>query len=148
MSDDPTPFAIDSEARAAWAADKVLAARERLARIKANCQAMIEAAQSEVESAESFFLPMLEAWAREHPPRRGKTIRLPTGALSFRTVPGGPRVVNEDDALDWAEFHLPAAVKVSKKVMASVLKEHYQATGELPPGVEVVPDDERFDVKG
>lgn len=142
------PWVIADESRAAWAVDKVLTARERLARIKATCAAMIAEAQRDVESAESFFLPHLEAWARANPPRKGKTLKLTTGALSFRTVPGGPRVVDAAVCLEWARDHAATAIVVKETLSAASIKDYVEATGEIPPGVEVAEARESFDVRG
>ena len=142
------PWRITDDNRAAWAADKVLGARERLARVKASCQAMIDEAAREAQDAEAFFLPLLEEWARANPPRKGKTIRLPTGALAFRTVIGGPRLVDAKAALDWAREHTPSLIEITERVTITALKDYMEAVGEVPPGVEVVPDRESFDVKG
>lgn len=142
------PWAITDEGKAAWAVDKVLAARERLARVKAACQAMIDEAAREVADAEAFFLPQLEMWARANPPRKGKTIRLPTGAMSFRTIPGGPRVVDEGQCSDWAKRYCPDAIKVVERLSVTAIKDYIANYGELPPGVELVDPRESFDVKG
>lgn len=144
----PAPFSVHDEASAAWAADKILSARERLARVTAACAEMIAEAGREVADLEGLFLPQLEEWARQNPPRKGKTIRLPTGALAFRTVPGGPRVADEEAALSWARQHLPAAVQVRERVIAAEIKGYVAATGELPPGVELAEERETFSVKG
>lgn len=142
------PWQITNDNRAAWATDKVLSARERLARVKAACQAMIDEAAREVQDAEGFFLPLLEEWARQNPPRKGKTIKLPTGALSFRTVPGGPRVVDEGQCTDWAKRWCPDAIKVVERLSVTAIKDYIANYGEIPPGVEVIEPRESFDVKG
>jgi hypothetical protein len=143
------PFTVDTPERAAWAADKVLAARERLARVTASCAAMIQQAGREADDAAAFFLPMLEEWARANPPRKGKTIRLPTGALSFRSVPGGPRLADPDAALAWARQNKPELIEVRERVTITALKEFIVASGgELPDGVEMTDSRETFDVKG
>lgn len=142
------PWEITDESKAAWAVDKVLAARERLGRIKAACQAMVEQAEREVADTEAFFLPQLEAWARANPPRKSKTIKLMTGSLAFRTVPGGPRVVDEGQCTDWAKRYCPDAIKVVERLSVTAIKDYIANYGELPPGVEIAPDSERFDVKG
>lgn len=141
------PFVIDSADKAAWAVDKVLGARARLERVRAACDAAIREAEREVADTEGFFLPQLRVWAEQNPPAKGKTIRLTTGALAFRAVPGGPRVVDSVAALEWARQHLPAAVKVSESLSATAVKSYVTQTGDLPPGVEVVEGREAFDVK-
>lgn len=141
------PWAVASEADAIWAADRVLTARQRRDRIVEQCRAMIARAERDAQRAEAFFLPLLEHWARLNPPAKGKTIHLPTGQLAFRRVPGGPRVVDDAAALDWARAALPDAVRVVESVDKAAIKAHIAATGELPPGVEITPDDESFSVK-
>lgn len=149
IRDQDEPFTIDTPERAAWAADKVLSARERLARITASCAAMIQQAGREADEAAAFFLPLLEQWARANPPAKGKTIRLPTGALSFRTVPGGPRLADPDAALAWARQNKPELIVVKESVRISDLKSWIEASGgELPDGVEIADARETFDVKG
>ena len=142
------PFVVDDASKAAWALDKILAARERAARVKAACAAMVAEAEREVADAEGFFLPLLEAWARANPPAKGKTIRLPTGALAFRSVPGGPRVYDDAAALEWARANLPDAVVTREAVLRSAITDYVKATGDLPPGVDRVAARESFDAKG
>lgn len=145
------PWEITDEGKAAWAVDKVLAARERLARIKAACQAMIAEAEREAEDTEALFKPQLEAWARANPPRKGKTIKLMTGALAFRIVPGGPRVTDADAVIAWARAEgVESALRVKEVVSvdAAGLRAYVEASGDLPPGVDLVEAREAFDVKG
>lgn len=142
------PFIVDTPERAAWAADKVLSTRERLARVTASCAAMIQQAGREADEAAAFFLPLLEAWARQNPPRKGKTIRLPTGALSFRSVPGGPRLADPEAALSWARQNKPELIEVKERVTITALKGWIESSGgELPDGVEMTDARETFDVK-
>jgi phage host-nuclease inhibitor protein Gam len=142
------PFTVDDAGKAAWALDKVLAARERVARIKAACEKMIGEAETDARDAEAFFLPLLEEWARANPPAKGKTIRLTTGALAFRSVPGGPRVADEAATLAWARAQLPDAVRVRETVLATAIREYVTSTGDILPGIEIAPARESFDVKG
>lgn len=141
------PWAVATEGDAIWAVDRLLTARQRRDRIAEQCRAVLAAAERDVERAEAFFLPLLEDWARRNPPRTGRTIRLPTGSLSFRRVPGGPRVVDDAAALAWARAALPDAVRVVASVDRTAIKAYAAATGELPPGVELKPDDESFHVR-
>lgn len=142
------PWAVTDEGSAAWAVDRVLTARERLARVKANCERLVSEAEREVRDAEAYFLPLLELWARANPPRKGKSLRLHTGVIAFRTVPGGPRVVDQAAALAWAKQHCPDAVRVREELAVATLKAHVEASaGELPDGVDIVSASEVFSVK-
>lgn len=134
------------EAEAVYLLDQVLTARQRLERIKESCAAMIRAAEADVADAERA-LPALELWAKANPPAKGKTIRLPVGQMGWRKVPGGPRVVDDATALAWAREALPAAVRVEESVDRHTIRAYVEQTGELPPGVERVADEERFSVR-
>lgn len=146
----PGGWRIDSEERAAWAVDRVVSAHERLARVKAQCAHWLRVAERELERAEAFFVPQLEEWARENPPHRGKTIHLPTGDLSFRTVRGTLRVHDVDAALAWCRVNLPMAVdrKVVERVVSIEVRSYADKTGEIPPGCIITEDAEAFDVRG
>lgn len=142
------PFVIDDASKASWAVDKILIARERIERVKAQFQAALNEAEQEARDAEAFFLPLLEEWYNANPPRKGKTIKLPHGNLSKRTVPGGPRVLDPDAVLAWAkEYGIPGIVKVSESVSKTAVAEYVKATGDMPAGVEVVESRETFDVR-
>ena len=127
--------------------DQILSARARLERVKAACAELIREAEADVAEAE-LVLPALEMWAKANPPKRGKTIRLPVGQLGWRRVPGGPRVIDDAAALAWARQALPQAVRVEESVDRHTIRAYVERTGELPPGVEIKPDEERFGVRG
>jgi hypothetical protein len=142
------PFVIDDADKASWAIDKILIARERVERVKRQFQAALDQAELEVRDADAFFLPLLEAWYDANPPRKGKTIKLPHGNLSKRTVPGGPRVVDPDAVLAWAKEHgIPGLIRVTESVSKTAVAEYVKATGDMPAGVEVVESREAFDVR-
>lgn len=142
------PFTIDDADKASWAIDKILIARERVERVKAQFQAALDQAELEARDAEVFFLPLLEEWYEANPPRKGKSIKLPHGTIGKRTVPGGPRVVDPDAVLAWAKEHgIPGIVKVTETISKTAAIEYAKTTGDLPDGVEVVEARETFDVK-
>ena len=143
-------FTVHDEASASWAIDKILAARERAARIRANCEEMIADAEKEASSTEQYLGPMVEAWARENLPRDKKSIKLPTGKVQFRSVPGGARVTNDQVLMDWAQRCEPRVIveKVTARIDKSELDFYIQRTGDIPPGVEMVEGRETFSVKG
>lgn len=142
------PFVIDDESKASWAVDKILIARERLERVKNQYQAALLEAELEIRDAEAFFLPMLELWYDANPPRKGKTIKLPHGNLSKRTVPGGPRVVDPDAVMAWVKEHgIPGLIRVKEEISRSAVTEYVKTTGDMPAGVEVVEARETFDVR-
>lgn len=146
----PQAWTIADESAAAWAVDALLAAEERLERIKAMSADAITRAERDLASTRARLLPELAAWYQAHPPRRGKTLHYPTGKFSARTRPGGPRIVDKDAAREWARVELPEAIRsrVVEDVDAVMIKGYVAETGDLPPGVELVPAEEVYEVKG
>ena len=143
-------WVIDSEERAAWAVDRILAARERLDRITRQTTVLLSGAESEVARTEENFLPQLQHWLTENPPRKGRTVQLGTGSVSLRRVSGGVRVVNADAAVAWAREHLPGAIArkvvTSERIVAADLERFVAGQPDdapLPPGVVVEGDADR-----
>lgn len=106
------------------------------------------------QAEEKFFLyrygHQLEEWTRRQLAAengRRKSIRLPAGAVGFRTEPPRLAVRDEDELLRWCRDHLPAAVATAQHVLRSVVREHVAATGELPPGAEPAEGGEKFFIK-
>jgi hypothetical protein len=63
------------------------------------------------------------------------------GTYGRRTIPERLRVVDEAALLAYALEHAPAMVRsvVKNDVPHANLRQHFAATGELPPGVEMEP---------
>lgn len=107
---------------------------------------------SRVRRDREFFLfrygRQLEEWGASEIAKlkgRRKTIRLPAGSLCFRHENAKLVIDNDLTVLEWARQHCPQAVHTSERLSRTVLKEHFEATGELPPaGVHVEPEQERF----
>lgn len=144
------PWTITDEGAAAWAADAIASAEERLERIKAMSADAIARAERDLADTRARLLPELIAWYRAHPPRKGKTLHFPTAKFSARTRPGGPRIVDKDAAREWARAELPEAIRtrVVEDVDAAAIKGYVATFGDLPPGVELVPAEEVYEVKG
>lgn len=141
-----------TEDEAARLVERLTEARKRVEARKASAQAWVEEAVKRAESLEAWALPQLEKFFDANAPRKGKTLRLPTGALSKRTVPGGVRVVDKGALIEWAQIEGVKSVLSVKEVVsvdsAAVVAYVEGSGGELPPGVEMVAAREAFDVKG
>lgn len=107
----PEGWTVRDEDSAAWAVDVVLSYEERCERIKRQHVSVLGRAEKELERAKAFFLPMLRAWAEKNPPKKGRTIHLSTGSMSFRKKPGGIFVEDEAACIEWAEENLPDAIR-------------------------------------
>ena len=136
---------------AAWVAGKLVSYDEEEQRIELQAQRLIEKVRSRRRGFEARFLDELRRYCDERlGDHRTRTLSLLTGDCCFRKIPGGVRVVDKVLTQAWADERLPTAIatKVVKTLIDSEIKEHARVTGELPPGVEVVPDRETFVVKG
>jgi phage host-nuclease inhibitor protein Gam len=145
----PGGFHVDSQQAAEWVIDKMIALEERAERLDAQYKAMKAAIIRDRESLDRRFSSELRAWASENMPVKSKTLHLLTGSVSFRTVRGGPRIADSREVEAWARENLPEAVieKIDYKIDAQMIKNHVQAWGEIPPGVEIADDREEMYVK-
>lgn len=143
---------IDSEDKAAYAVDRILSRRDDLARVKAAAAAAIARAEKNLAGAEDFFLPQLADWLLEHPPAKGSTLHLVTGSISARKVPEAVKIVDDKALTAWAKEHAPGLVltttTVSERVPHSAIVGHLATTPAPLPGVAVIPETIKFDVKG
>lgn len=139
----------ETEAEAAWAVDIVLSYDERLERLDEAHRTYRAQLERERQRAVEFFEPHLREFYEANPPKRGKTIKLVTGRIGFRKVGGGPRIQDKEKVLEWAREHRPDLVEVETResVPAAGVKDHVGKTGEIPPGVVVLDDEERFQIK-
>jgi phage host-nuclease inhibitor protein Gam len=146
----PEVFRVVNEEHAAWVVNRILTVEEKIARLEAQYKKASAALAREKEALEARFMAPLEAWAEANLPRKGRTIHLLTGSLSFRAVKGGPRVADSAATLAWASEALPDAVitQTTRKVDAAAVKAYVMDTGEIPPGVEIIEDAQRFYVRG
>jgi hypothetical protein len=135
--------------------DEIRTAQERAARIRENCAAIIadarqraDEAQREADAIEAYHAPELEAWLRANLKGDKRSIKLPTGTPSLRTVPGGLRLVDAGAALAWARQNKPALIETRESISITAIKAFVEASGgETPDGVENVSSREVFSVK-
>lgn len=143
---DDAPFTVRDEATAAWAVGKINAAAAEVERRRAAAAEYVAEAEREERRLRERFEGELKLWARDNLPRGKRTLKLLTGKLEFRAVPGRWSVVRTDEALAYAKQHYPEAVKVEEKLLVSELLK-VAGEGELIPGVEYIPEGESFKVK-
>lgn len=148
-------YAIGGMNEADWALRKLAQARRRIDEIGALAQAEVrrindwnyEAIKSHVRDAE-YFESILRNWHEEQltdDPRR-KTISLPGGKL---VAAKNPDAIAIDDELfiPWALEHAPEWVRTKYESAKSEVKKASGVvpdTGEIAPGVEVVPGELRW----
>jgi hypothetical protein len=145
----PEGFRLDSEEAAEWVVDKLLTYEERLARLDRQYKRTRAALVREKESFSARFLVPLQVWAGHQLGRGSRTVHLLAGSLSFRRVKGGPKVLDADAVLRWADEALPEAVveQVTRRIDAQALREYVLREGEIPPGVSLIEDHDAFYVR-
>ena len=71
-----------------------------------------------------------------------KSVNLLTGRAGYRKQQAKLQIVDAPAILAWAETHCPAAIK--KSVSMTGINEHFDKTGEVPPGVKRIEERENF----
>ena len=105
-----------------------------------------------------YEYPLKQLAASELQGKKQKSLKLLTGQggdkpakLGFRTVKGSLRIVNKEEAVQWADRDDTTVgfikTLTEHKPIAAKFKEHFEQTGEIPDGCEVTEDEERFYVK-
>ena len=149
-------FSIMDEASAGWYVDKILSRQERIARIKAQAQEMIEREEADLARLHARFGAELEQWALREIESRGgktKTLRLLQGTVSVRTVPASVRIADAEAAMEAAKAQMPELVqvvqteKLDTAAYRKAAQERLEATGDVLPGVEPVPARQSVTVK-
>lgn len=96
-----------------------------------------------------FLEQQVLAAARNYPYQgRSKSRKLPSGGeIGKRTTPERVAVIDKEAALAFAKAHpaLSADVKVEirESISTTALTNYYRSTGEVPPGCEAVPAEEK-----
>jgi hypothetical protein len=162
---------ITDDNKAEWAMKQYLKAQKEYNRIRALAAAEIEATK-EWEARETasdinnmtFFALKLEAYyrkLREADPDMKQTYTLRSGKIAIRHTPVNYERVDNDALINWAVNS--AEDLIMKEVRWGALKERLnqeddymvvgdsiveKKTGEVIPGLKVIPRQERFYVKG
>lgn len=154
---DREEFHITDESSACWLLRQLANIQAEQQRIKAQAEAMIARLQTDHDRLTHLFGNELEAWARTELLRRGgrrKSLHTLQGSLGFRTVPASVRITDERAALDYARARpeqFPRAVYTEERLRTGVYsvlaKRAMQQTGEVMPGVELIPEREAFRIQ-
>lgn len=149
----PPEFHIDSDDRVEWLLGKLADLDARADRVKRNAEEILADIQRQQERLLARFGRELEDYCRQKlgPEPRSKTLKFLQGKVNWRTVKGGPRLVDHEAALAFLDEHdeyFERCVTVTPRVRASDYIALVEETGELLPGIEVVPDREAFYVNG
>lgn len=151
-------FHVTDESSADWVLEKIMDAEANIARENMKLKAItenIESRKKEYQNKINFlkmrFGPELEQFAREQVEGgKSKTWKGSFGRLSFRSVKGGLRVVDKEEALTVAQVNgFTNAIKTTEEFQISKLTDAQREMLEfkLPGGFELKPDSEVFEIK-
>lgn len=127
------------------AESRLLARKAELDAVIANCERMVKREQDRVnwlrqkheQNAKAIAIGMLPK--RKDGSFAHKTFTCPWGNIAFRDVKPTIKIIDEVAASEWAEAHLPEAVRVRKTVVITPVKEYFATTQEpVPAAFEVV----------
>lgn len=145
----PEAFCVSDDRSANWIVRRVTQARRYRTRVEEWAAAEIRRAEHE----EAFFLTrygnQLEVWLRATlatTPRR-RSVALPAGVVGLRARVARIVVIDESSLINWCQKVRPDAIKTNLTVLKTVLQQHLQTTGEVPPGVELGEGGERFFIR-
>jgi len=146
---EPTEFHITDEAGANWYARKLAGIEAERARVKVQNARINAQLDSEEKSLKDRFEAEAREWARQEIEKRykgrRKSLTLLQGTFAFRAVPAAIRLDDVAAALNRAVE--VGAVKVDAAAYRAAAIEAQKATGELLPGVVIVPEREHFGVR-
>lgn len=156
-------FGDELEGRAAWdhvAANRVVSRireerrqielveqqfRDQLTLISNRVSELRDAHEKRIE----WLLGHAEAGLREFVEReiagkKERSVTLLSGRIGFRKSPDALEITEQDTVMEWCKANLPDAIKVVESVQKTPIKQHVKATGEIPPGTEYKPGEDRF----
>jgi hypothetical protein len=144
----PQKFSICDERSANWLVRKIIAARDYGQHVKEWAELERRRAEREEQTLLFLFGKQIEAWTKDQVEILGgrkKSISLPGGGtLGFRKK--NPLLVVDDEVMviKWAKLNLTGAIEICESLRKSVLNDHFNLTGEVPPDCHVEPAAERF----
>jgi phage host-nuclease inhibitor protein Gam len=153
---DREKYRIGGPKEADWALRKLAQARRQIidnqdlyAAEVARLDAWLEDACQGPERDVAYFEGLLRDWHDEQlgdDPKR-KTISLPGGKLEARQNPDSVVIEDQDRAIQWALENHPSWVRVKYELEKNAIKKAggvVPETGEIAPGVSVVPGELRW----
>jgi tetrahydromethanopterin S-methyltransferase subunit G len=121
---------------------------DEIGRILARARELREAHESRLEYLKAKCEPLLQEFTRkEIDGKKERSIKLLSGTVGFRKGVGSLDFTDEPAAVAWAEANLPDAIKVTVTLQKKPVKDLVEGTGEVPPGCEYTPGEDKFYIK-
>lgn len=147
---DPGELADTEEKRLLF---KYVRARQRIAmeaqRVADQMKAMLRGFDSRLKGLDAFFGPPAARITRELLAGQGgkaKSIKTPFGTVGFRKQNAKLVVTDEAKLIDHCQVAegMGDCIVPDWKLVKSEVNAHFERTGEIPPGVEIEPETEKF----
>ena len=128
---------------------KVLAECEFMEdRIKEQAEKMLSAITARRRALEwrfgREFREMVERDLAQQKGKKKRSVEYLTGRAGFRTLPGKVFVQNKEELVNWCAINLPKAVPMEPVLHVTPIMEHFDATGEIPPGCDILAKRDKF----
>ena len=143
-------FSVRDQDTANWFVRRVVEKRRYKERVKEWAAQEVKRAEGEEERLLYLYGAQLRAWVTAELTRnrsRLKSLNLPAGCCGFR-VEAARLVINDERlVLEWARVQCPTAVVTEERLVKIPINDHFSQTGELPPGTELQPKQEKFFIR-
>lgn len=151
----PERFQITDMEGVRWYLKKLLekdaaiaAVRHELETITANCTAMIEQIETDKHKLEFLYAAQVRDVARAEAERtHRKSVTTPYGILAFREQPGALQLKDRQTAADIALTLGMTTTSADVSAYRRHAEEHFTKTGEVLPGMEFKPSEEKFSIR-
>lgn len=136
-----------------WYTRKIGNFEDDRARVKAACEAMLQAINRQQSALEYRWSTKLQQEIDRQFSEgiKGKSIRNQFGTIGYRAVPEDAVLVDANSAFVWAKENYPTAINPPKTIPESLnwsaLKKYIKETGEEVPGIEYTDEYQKFYIK-
>ena len=123
---------------------------EELSTVKRQMSSMMSSLESKISNLDYLYRDITIGYTKKAlQNRKERSIKTPFGTVGFRKQQQRLQLLNEQRVIELSENGaLPEDCrKVSVTVNKRALQKHYEATGEIPFGCEIVPEHDKFYVK-
>jgi hypothetical protein len=128
--------------------EEILSVRAAISKIERQAAHMIGEHKKRLAQIERAAETSGAQWTADNLPNGKKSMDLLTGRVGFRRTPYKLEIApyNTETAAEWCVAHLDNAVEKveTTKLKKKVIMKHFKATGELPPGVDLISPETKF----
>ena len=124
------------------------ALRAELETVTANYAAMLESIETDKRGLEFFYAAQVREVAREEAERtRRQSVVTPYGVLTFREQPGALALSDRQTCADIALTLGMTTTSADVSAYRKHAEAHFEKTGEVLPGMEFKPSEEKFSIR-